>query len=69
MVVRVVSKLLLGFLLFVCGLLLFGVAGTLFFGLFRQSYFKSVDFLASVILASGAFCSTYNGLLLIWKNF
>lgn len=60
---------LLGFILFVCGLLLFGVAGTLFFGLFRQSVFNSVDFMAFVILATGAFCSTYNGLLLIWKNF
>lgn len=69
MVIRFVSDLFLGFLLFVCGLLLFGAAGVLFFGLFRQSYFNSVDFMASVILATGAFCSTYNGLLLIWKNF
>lgn len=68
MVVRIVSKLLLGFLLFVCGLLLFGAAGGLFFGLFRQSVFNSVDFLASVILATGGFCCTYNGLLLLWKT-
>lgn len=69
MVVRVISNIFLGFLLFVCGLLLFGAAGVLFFGLFRQSYFNSVDFMASVILVAVAFCSTYNGLLLIWKNF
>ena len=43
MVIRFVSDLFLGFLLFVCGLLLFGAAGVLFFGLFRQSYFNSVD--------------------------
>ena len=61
MVIRFVSELFLGFLLFVCGLLLFG--------LFRQSYFNSVDFMASVILVAVAFCSTYNGILLIWKNF
>ena len=47
MVIRFVSELFLGFLLFVCGLLLFGAAGVLFFGLFRQSYFNSVDFMAS----------------------
>lgn len=69
MVIRFVSELFLGFLLFVCGLLLFGVAGVLFFGLFCQSFFNSVDFMASVILVAVAFCSTYNGLLLIWKNF
>lgn len=69
MVIRFVSELFLGFLLFVCGLLLFGAAGVLFFGLFSQSYFNSVDFMASVILVAVAFCSTYNGLLLIWKNF
>lgn len=69
MVARVISNLFLGFLLFVCGLLLFGAAGVLFFGLFSQSYFNSVDFMASVVLATVAFCSTYNGLLLIWKNF
>jgi hypothetical protein len=68
MVARVISNLFLGFLLFVSGLLLFGAAGVLFFGLFRQSVFNSVDFLASVILATGGFCCTYNGLLLLWKN-
>lgn len=68
MVARVISNIFLGFLLFVCGLLLFGAAGSLFFGLFRQSVFNFVDFLASVILATGGFCCTYNGLLLLWKN-